>query len=47
MEIQLPGQLPDNRRAGLLAQASHCTVHNTITHTPDIAITLVPASQER
>jgi uncharacterized OsmC-like protein len=47
MEIQLPAQLSDNRRAGLLAQAGHCTVHNTITHTPDIAITLVPASQER
>jgi putative redox protein len=47
LEIQLPGQLPENRHAGLLAQAGHCTVHTTITHTPDIAITLVPASQER
>ena len=47
MEIQLPAELSPARRAGLLAQAGHCTVHNTITHTPDIAITLVPASQER
>jgi putative redox protein len=44
MEIQLPAELSPNRRAGLLAQATHCTVHNTIMHTPDIAITLVPAS---
>lgn len=43
MEIHLPAQLPPERRAGLLAQAGHCTVHNTITHTPDIAITLTPA----
>ena len=24
----------------LLAQAAHCTVHNSIMHTPDIAIAL-------
>ena len=24
------------------AQASHCTVHNTLTHTPDVSITLTP-----
>ena len=47
LEIQLPVELSPTRRAGLLAQAGHCTVHNTITHAPDIAITLVPASQER
>jgi uncharacterized OsmC-like protein len=45
MEIQLPASLPPERRAGLLAQAAHCTVHNTIRHTPDIAIRLAPARE--
>ncbi len=40
MEIHLPAGLPPDRRAGLLAQAAHCTVHTSITHAPDIAITL-------
>ena len=40
MEIHLPAELPRGRRAGLPAQAAHCTVHNSIMHTPDIAITL-------
>jgi len=40
MEIHLLVELPRGRRAGLLAQAEHCTVHNSITHTPHIAITL-------
>jgi putative redox protein len=44
MEIHLSAELPSQRRAGLLAQARHCTVHNSITHTPDIAITLTPES---
>jgi len=45
MEIHLSREIPSERRAGLLAQARHCTVHNSIAHTPDIAITLAPASQ--
>jgi uncharacterized OsmC-like protein len=44
MEIRLTADLPPNRRAGLLAQAAHCTVHNSITHAPDIAITLATTS---
>ena len=44
MEIHLPAELPPDRRAGLLAQAAHCTVHTSITHTPDIAITLTSTS---
>jgi hypothetical protein len=43
MEIHLPAQLLSEGRAGLLAQAGHCTVHNSIAHTPHIAITLTPA----
>lgn len=44
MEIHLPAELPPDRRTGLLAQAAHCTVHTSITHTPDIAITLASTS---
>ena len=43
VEIRLEPPLPPERHAALLAQAGHCTVHNTITHPPDIAITLAPA----
>ncbi|MFJ3921740.1 OsmC family protein [Streptomyces sp. NPDC090022] len=37
-----PPQLPAGRRAGLLAVASHCTVHNTLQRMPDIGIELAP-----
>ncbi len=40
MQIRLPVELSPGRHAGLLAQAAHCTVHNSITHTPDIALSL-------
>ena len=43
MEILLPADLTPQRRAGLLAQAGHCTVHTSITQPPDITITLAPA----
>ncbi|QES47071.1 osmotically inducible protein OsmC [Streptomyces venezuelae] len=35
-----PPGLPEQRRAGLLAVASHCTVHNTLRHPPEIGIEL-------
>jgi len=44
MEISLTAELQPDRHAGLLAQAKHCTVHNSITHTPDIAIRLASAN---
>ncbi|MEW1636845.1 OsmC family protein [Streptomyces sp. NPDC093801] len=37
-----PPELPEGRRAGLLAVASHCTVHNTLQQPPDIGIDLAP-----
>ena len=43
MEILLKADLTPQRRAGLLAQAGHCTVHNSITQPPDITITVTPA----
>ncbi|MFK0237833.1 OsmC family protein [Streptomyces vinaceus] len=35
-----PALLPEGRRAGLLAVASHCTVHNTLQRPPEISIDL-------
>ena len=40
LRIRVPEGLPDERRDGLLAVASHCTVHNSITSAPEIAVTL-------
>lgn len=40
LTIHLPAELSPQRRAGLLAQAGHCTVHNSITHPPVMAIAL-------
>lgn len=40
LTIHLPARLSPQRRAGLLAQAGHCTVHNSVMHAPDIAISL-------
>ncbi|MFD6230349.1 OsmC family protein [Streptomyces sp. NPDC060232] len=40
MVIVPPPQLPEERRAGLLAVASHCTVHNTLQRPPDTGIEL-------
>jgi len=39
LRIAAPG-VPDKRQAGLLAVASHCTVHNTLRQEPDITIAL-------
>jgi putative redox protein len=40
LTIQVPEGIPAHRQAALLAVASHCTVHNTLRHPPDIAIEL-------
>lgn len=37
-----PPELPEERRAALLAVASHCTVHNTLHQPPEIDIELEP-----
>ncbi|MEU4492757.1 OsmC family protein [Streptomyces sp. NPDC023998] len=37
-----PPELPEQRRAALLAVASHCTVHNTLEQPPEIDIELAP-----
>lgn len=38
--VTAPPGLPAARRAALLAVARHCTVHNTLTHPPDVRIDL-------
>ena len=38
--LRLPDGVPDERRAGLLAVASHCTVHNSLTTPPAISVSL-------
>ncbi|MFE3637525.1 OsmC family protein [Streptomyces cellostaticus] len=38
-----PPELPEKRRAALLAVASHCTVHNTLEHPPETRLELEPA----
>ncbi len=40
LRILVPGGVPAERRAALLAVASHCTVHNTLRQVPGIAIDL-------
>ncbi|MFE7857870.1 OsmC family protein [Streptomyces sp. NPDC057403] len=40
--ITPPPELPEQRRAALLAVVSHCTVHNTLHEPPDIAVELAP-----
>jgi len=40
IEIALDSAVPHDRRDALLAVASHCTVHNTLTHPPTIDVAL-------
>ncbi|MCC0093740.1 OsmC family protein [Streptomyces flavotricini] len=42
-----PPELPEERRAGLLAVASHCTVHNTLRQPPETTVELEPSTPGR
>jgi putative redox protein len=45
--LEVPADLPPHRRRGLVAVASHCTVHATLRTPPDVTITLsAPSSDE-
>jgi len=44
LELALPHGVPADRRDALLAVASHCTVHNTLTAAPDVTITVAAAA---
>lgn len=39
--VRPPYDLPASRRDGLLAVASHCTVHNSLVHPPDVTVELI------
>ena len=44
LHIRVPDGVPEERRAGLLAVAGHCTVHNSLRQPPQVSIELaVPA----
>ncbi|ABD13811.1 osmotically inducible protein OsmC [Frankia sp. KB5] len=38
LRIAVPASLPERRRPGLVAVASHCTVHNSLHQPPDVGI---------
>ena len=40
LRIIVPEGFPEGRRAGLLAVAEHCTVHNSIRQAPEVAMTV-------
>jgi uncharacterized OsmC-like protein len=40
VDIQVPDGVPPERLDALLAVASHCTVHNTLTDLPTVTIAL-------
>ncbi|MFB7467705.1 OsmC family protein [Streptomyces sp. NPDC056224] len=42
-----PPELPEERRAGLLAVASHCTVHNTLRQPPETTVELEHSAHGR
>jgi uncharacterized OsmC-like protein len=44
--LEPPPGLPPNRLRGLLAVASHCTVHNSLLRPPEVEITVRPAGEE-
>ena len=40
LTITFPDGIPEDKRAALLAVASHCTVHNSLEHPPEVVIKL-------
>lgn len=40
LAVTVPDGVPEERRAALLAVASHCTVHNTLEQPPQVTIDL-------
>ncbi|HEX2774813.1 MAG TPA: OsmC family peroxiredoxin, partial [Micromonosporaceae bacterium] len=40
LTLNVPGGVPDDRQDPLLAVASHCAVHNTLTHSPAVKVQL-------
>ena len=47
VRLIVPEGVPSEHRERLLAVATHCTVHNTLTSTPDVSITLVDTASHQ
>lgn len=41
VKVHLPEGVPEDRHKALMAMVSHCTVHSTLQHEPDVSIELV------
>jgi len=46
VRLILPAGVPAERRDALLAVATHCTVHNTLTTAPEVSITLADTAAD-
>ncbi|HZU78372.1 MAG TPA: OsmC family protein [Acidimicrobiales bacterium] len=46
VHVELPAGVPEDKRAALLAVARHCTVHNTLTHPPEVRVDLAPPADD-
>lgn len=42
VKVHLPEGVPESRHKALLAMIDRCTVHGTLTHEPEVTISLVP-----
>jgi uncharacterized OsmC-like protein len=40
VQVRIPGGLPDKYRDAVVRAAESCTVHHTLTHTPEIVVEL-------
>lgn len=40
VRVSIPGGVPERYREAVVRAAETCTVHHTLTHTPEIAVTL-------
>jgi len=40
VDVTLPRDFPQERAAGLLAVASHCSVHSSLEHPPEVEVAL-------
>jgi uncharacterized OsmC-like protein len=47
LTLAVPDGVPARHRDPLLAVASHCTVHNTLSSTPNVEINLVGAARDQ
>lgn len=47
VRLQIPDGVPADRRDALLAVASHCTVHNSLSSPPTVSITLAAPADAR